>query len=88
VNDVMALGVVRYLEQAGLQVGTDVAVTGYDDTPVADLMGLTSVRQPTETVAAKVVEMLIGEIQGTPVPRRRVLLDPSLVVRASSRNQR
>lgn len=88
VNDVMALGVLRYLEQAGLQVGTDVAVTGYDDTPVADLMGLTSVRQPTDVVAVKVIEMLIGEIQGTPVPRRRVLLEPSLVVRASSRNQR
>jgi DNA-binding LacI/PurR family transcriptional regulator len=88
VNDVMALGAMHYLEQAGLQVGTDVAVTGYDDTPVADLMGLTSVRQPTDVVAVKVIEMLIGEIQGTPVPRRRVLLDPSLVVRASSRNQR
>jgi DNA-binding LacI/PurR family transcriptional regulator len=87
-NDVMALGVMRYLEQAGLQVGVDVAVTGYDDTPVAELLGLTSVRQPNDVVAVKVIEMLIGEIQGTPVPRRSVLLEPSLVVRGSSRNQR
>jgi DNA-binding LacI/PurR family transcriptional regulator len=87
-NDVMALGVMSYLEQAGLRVGIDMAVTGYADTPVAEQVGLTSVRQPTEVVAVKVIEMLIGEIQGTPVPRRNVLLEPSLVVRASSRNQR
>lgn len=87
-NDVMALGVMRYLEQAGLRIGIDVAVTGYDDTPVAELLGLTSVRQPVDVVAVKVIEMLVGEIQGTPVPRRSVLLEPSLVVRASSRNQR
>jgi DNA-binding LacI/PurR family transcriptional regulator len=87
-NDVMALGVMRYLEQVGLRVGIDIAVTGYDDTPVAELLRLTSVRQPTDIVAAKVIEMLIGEIQGTPVPRRNVILEPSLIVRASSRNQR
>lgn len=87
-NDVMAFGVMRYLEQAGLRVGVDVAVTGYDDTPVAELLQLTSVRQPTDVVAVRVIEMLIGEIQETPVARRNVLLEPSLVVRASSRSQR
>jgi DNA-binding LacI/PurR family transcriptional regulator len=87
-NDVMAIGVMRYLEQAGLRVGIDVAVTGYDDTPVAELLGLTSVHQPTDVVAMRLIEMLIGAIQGTPLPRRNVLLEPSLVVRASSRNQR
>jgi DNA-binding LacI/PurR family transcriptional regulator len=87
-NDVMAFGVIRYLEQAGLQVGVDVAVTGYDDTPVSELLGLTSVHQPINIVAVKVIELLVGDIQGLPVARRNVLLEPSLVIRASSRNQR
>lgn len=87
-NDIMAFGVIRYLEQVGLQVGVDVAVTGYDDTPVADLLGLTSVHQPINIVAVKVIELLIGDIQGLPITRRNVLLEPSLVIRASSRNQR
>jgi DNA-binding LacI/PurR family transcriptional regulator len=85
-NDVMAIGAVRCLEELGLRAGADVAVTGYDDTPVAELLGLTSVRQPTDVVAAKVIEMLIGEIEGTPVRQRSVVLEPSLVVRASSRS--
>jgi DNA-binding LacI/PurR family transcriptional regulator len=86
-NDVMAFGVMRYLEQAGLQVGVDVAVTGYDDTPVADLLQLTSVRQPTDIVAIKVIEMLIAEIQGTVIHDRNIVLEPSLVVRASSQRR-
>lgn len=64
------------------------AVTGYDDTPITELLGLTSVRQPTDVGAVKVIEMLIGEIQGLTVPRRNVLLEPGLIVRAGSRNQR
>jgi hypothetical protein len=38
--------------------------------------------------AVRVIEMLVGEIQGTWLPRRNVLLEPSPVVRASSRNPR
>jgi DNA-binding LacI/PurR family transcriptional regulator len=87
-NDVMALGVKRYLNQVGLQAGIDVAITGYDDTPIAELVELTSIRQPIDMVAAKVIEILIGEIEGKPVPRRNILLEPTLVVRASSRAQR
>jgi DNA-binding LacI/PurR family transcriptional regulator len=86
-NDVMALGVMRYLEEAGLRVSDDLAVTGYDDTPVAEFLRLTSVRQPTDTVARKVIEMLIGDIQGTSPSQRNILLQPTLVIRASSRNQ-
>ncbi|HYF61817.1 MAG TPA: LacI family DNA-binding transcriptional regulator [Herpetosiphonaceae bacterium] len=87
-NDVMALGVKRYLSQVGLEAGIDVAITGYDDTPIAELVELTSIRQPIDMVAAKVIEILIGEIEGKPVPRRNILLEPTLVVRASSRAQR
>jgi DNA-binding LacI/PurR family transcriptional regulator len=83
-NDVMALGVVRSLEQAGLRIGDDIAVAGYDDTPVAELLGLTSVRQPIDVAAAKVVVLLLAEIGGTPAAQRSILLEPSLMVRASS----
>ena len=86
-NDVMALGAMRSLEEAGLRVGVDIAITGYDDTPVAELLQLTSVRQPTDVVASKVIEMLVGEIQGAPIASRSVLLEPTLMVRASSRHR-
>jgi hypothetical protein len=35
-----------------------------------------------------VIEMLIGQIQGVALPQRNVLLEPTLVIRARSGNQR
>jgi DNA-binding LacI/PurR family transcriptional regulator len=88
VNDVMALGVRSYLESVNLQIGEDVAVTGYDDTPIAELLGLTSVRQPVNEVASKVIDLLMAEIQGITLPKRQIILQPSLIVRTSSRGRK
>ncbi len=83
-NDIMAFGAKRYVESIGLEIGTDVALTGYDDTPVAELIGLTSLRQPIAQVATKVVELLLAEINHQRPPEHDILLEPSLVVRESS----
>ncbi|MBN9389713.1 MAG: LacI family DNA-binding transcriptional regulator [Chloroflexi bacterium] len=88
VNDVMALGVRSYLESVNLQIGEDVAVIGYDDTPIADLLGLTSIRQPVNEVAARVIDLLMAEIQGGTITKRQIVLEPSLIVRMSSRGRR
>ncbi len=87
-NDVMAFGVKRYVESVGLEIGIDVALTGYDDTPVAELIGLTSVRQPIPLIANKVMELILAEIGHQPAADRQIILDPMLVVRASSRSAR
>jgi DNA-binding LacI/PurR family transcriptional regulator len=73
-----------YLEQAGLRVGHDVAVASYDDTPVAEVLGLTSVHQQLDTIAQEVVKLLIGKVRGAPPSDQHVLVAPRLVVRASS----
>jgi DNA-binding LacI/PurR family transcriptional regulator len=87
-NDIMAFGAKRYLESVGLEAGTDVALVGYDDTPVAELIGLTSIRQPIPLIADKVVELLLTDIEGNRPPEHRIVLEPSLVVRSSSVNPR
>ncbi|MGC9399506.1 MAG: LacI family DNA-binding transcriptional regulator [Anaerolineae bacterium] len=86
VSDLMALGVMRALYSAGLQPGQDVAVVGYDDIPTAQYLQppLSSVRQPIVEVGERVVEMLLQVIAGEPLEARRVLLEPELIVRASS----
>jgi len=51
-NDVMAFGAKKYIESIGLEVGTDVALVGYDDTPVLnDHFG--SVQRPIPLIAGK-----------------------------------
>jgi DNA-binding LacI/PurR family transcriptional regulator len=83
-SDILALGVNAYLQGAGLRMGTDVAVTGYDDEPIADYVGLTSLRQPIDQIGTRVVQLLYSLIRGEDIPERQILLEPELVVRSSS----
>jgi Periplasmic binding protein-like domain len=86
VSDVMALGALRAVEDRDLRAGVEVAVTGFDDSPPATVVrpGLTSVRQPLEAVAERVLEVLLDHVGGSRTDPARVLLDPALVVRDSS----
>ena len=85
-SDTLAMGVLHTLAERGLVAGRDVAVVGFDDSQVAQLLpgGLTSVRQPLEQVAVEVVRALERLLATPPAPSRGVLLPPTLVERGSS----
>ena len=82
-SDVLALGALRELTRRGLTAGHQVGVTGFDDSPLADVVspGLTSLRQPMDDIAAELITILTGAPDGTPSER---LLQPELVIRGSS----
>jgi DNA-binding LacI/PurR family transcriptional regulator len=90
VSDLMAIGVINYLNRCGIQVGYDVAVSGFDDDPVAELIQppLTTLRQPVDDLAAQVVALLMAELERLPAPQRQILVAPQLIVRASTDPQR
>lgn len=85
-SDMIALGVINKLYAMGLQPGKDVAIVGFDDIPTAQYIhpSLSSVRQPIKAVSHLAVEMLLSLIRGEKLKRRQVLLEPDLIVRASS----
>jgi DNA-binding LacI/PurR family transcriptional regulator len=85
-SDTLAMGVLHALAERGLQVGRDIAVVGFDDSPVAQLVppGITSVRQPLEEVAVELVRALEGLLAMPPQVGPGVMLKPSLIVRGSS----
>ncbi len=83
-TDIMAIGVRLCLERSRVGLGTGIAAARYDDTPVAEALGLTSVHQHIDVIAATVASLLIGEIRAAPAANRQVLVEPRLVVRASS----
>ena len=58
----MAAGALTVLATAGRRVPEDVAVVGYDDSPIAATMTprLTSVRQPIEEMGREMARLLIG----------------------------
>lgn len=81
-SDSLAIGALtawRDAHGAGL---TEPPVIGFDDTPVAAALGLSSVTQPIEQVAESVLTLLLRQLggDGPPRPEHR-LLPSSLVVR-------
>ena len=72
------------LTAAGLRIPDDVAILGYDDGPLAEALGLTTVRQPFEESGRVALDLLLGLLSGAGDAVRRVDLVPSLVVRNST----
>lgn len=83
-HDELASRAWRGLRQAGYSVPDDVAIVGFDDGPLADGLGLTTVRQPFEESGRVALDLLLGIAAGNAGPVRRVDLLPSLVVRSST----
>ncbi|TDD71217.1 LacI family DNA-binding transcriptional regulator [Jiangella aurantiaca] len=85
-SDEMALGAIRAVRRAGLEVPRDVSVVGYDDAFPLEFLDppLTTVRQPMERLAQAVVPVLTRLVQGRPVDTSELLFDPELIVRGST----
>jgi DNA-binding LacI/PurR family transcriptional regulator len=81
-SDSLALGAVGRLRTAGLLGDDPIApLVGFDDTPVARALGLSSVHQPVEAAAVAVLELAMTALnQDSPVPPGR-LLAPQFVPR-------
>jgi DNA-binding LacI/PurR family transcriptional regulator len=85
-TDTMAIGAVQAGQARGLHIGRDLAVVGFDDSPMAEYLSppLTTVRQPIRAVGRKCVEMLVARLKGQTLPEKKVLVDPELIVRATA----
>jgi len=85
-NDLLATGVLHGLRTAGRAVPSDVAVTGWDDIPVAGYLhpGLTTVAPDVRALAAAAVDRVVARIDGADRPREQVVVPHRIVVRGST----
>jgi len=85
-SDVMAIGAMAAIEEAGLRIPEDVAVVGFDDTEHASLVKptLTTVRQDSRTVAEVAMEAILGLLDRPDETPPVASLPVELVVRESA----
>lgn len=89
-NDQMALGVLHAFHERGLDVPAARSVVGFDDIPEAEFLvpALTTVRQDFDAVGRRGLERLASAIDdaaaGRTHDRNTTLIEPALIVRASS----
>jgi LacI family transcriptional regulator len=85
-NDLLAVGVMHELAEAGLRVPEDVAVVGMDDSELAEqsFPPLTSVNLGSAERGRRAAELLLARIEDNDRTPRRIVVQPSLSVRKST----
>lgn len=86
-NDYMAIGALRAAQEHGFSPGHDLAISGFDDTPLARYHqpALTTIRQPIWQIGQQLIQLILAVLHSSnndmDVCR---LLPPELVVREST----
>jgi LacI family transcriptional regulator, galactose operon repressor len=85
-NDLSAIGALNALVGSGRRVPEDVSVVGFDDLRLSRFTTppLTTIHQPAAEIAERATQLLLDLAAGREVRQLRHLLDPELVVRAST----
>ncbi|HET8750367.1 MAG TPA: LacI family DNA-binding transcriptional regulator [Sphingomicrobium sp.] len=90
-NDDMAAGVMLALHRAGLDIPAAVSVTGFDDTPMSEIVWppLTTIRQPIKELSERAVRLLVenqpnGDIHHDALPFELVVRESTSRARSGT----
>ena len=85
-NDLMAVGAIDALHQAGLRVPEDVSVVGHNDMPLVDMISppLTTVRIAIERMSHHAAVLLEDHLKNPKLAPMQRVLSPVLIVRSST----
>ena len=86
-SDIVAIGAMRAIREAGLKIPDDIAVIGYDDIEIASYLEvrLTTIRQKRYELGYKSCELLLARISeaADEQMRQHVVFTPELIIRDS-----
>ncbi len=86
-NDLMALGAMRAIGEAGLRIPDDISLIGYDNLEISAYFSppLTTIHQPKRRLGKLAVTTLMNAINDQPTADKVRMIDPELIVRSSVR---
>jgi DNA-binding LacI/PurR family transcriptional regulator len=84
-SDSIAIGVMKYLHQTGVNIPTDVSVVGYEDSILAEysLPALTTVRVNKNKIGAEAFKVLVERIKHPKMKPVHIAVTPDIVERDS-----
>jgi LacI family transcriptional regulator len=83
-SDIIAMGVLHYARDKGIEVPHELAIVGFDDISFArlPLIGLTTVSQPRDKLGQQAFQALLKDIEDFPLrSRQRIMIEPELKIR-------
>jgi LacI family transcriptional regulator len=88
-SDVVAIGAMQAIHNAGKKIPEDIAVVGFDDIPMAEYLDppLTTIRLPAYKLGWTAGEQLVSLMLDKPLEQPGILLGIDLVVRESTRGR-
>jgi DNA-binding LacI/PurR family transcriptional regulator len=89
-DDVMAFGAIRAIKESGLAIPEDIAIVGFNDTPLANFMDptLTSVEIFVHDLGYNASEILINHLEHPDDQKKHIIIQTNLKIRKSSKIER
>lgn len=86
INNLTAISVLHAASEQGLNVGSDLAVAGFDGIEDGEQTSpsLTTFSQPLYEIIRSLVKMLVASIQNLSLEERRIRMQPELNIREST----
>lgn len=86
-NDMMAISAMRAIREHGLRIPEDISIIGFDGISLAAYQwpSLTTICQPFKEISETILELFVNTTKSTPNSARRIVLQPTLILRESCR---
>ncbi len=87
-NDLIAVGAIKALKEAGYKIPVDISIVGFDNVPVCDIIDppLSTVNVPKQYMGQIAVRRLIERIKEPNIPKVKIEISTKLELRNSIKN--
>lgn len=88
-NDEMAFGAMKAAKDLGKKIPEDVAIVGFDNLELGKYMdpALTSMHQPKHEIGEAAMRLMLKQLKGEQITKRKIVLDNELIIRESTRKK-